>query len=554
MNSSKKQIDMLHDVDEIVDKEREILKKSSRYCACSRIGSLRLAYYNYFNIFEQINEKHLHRSHKGIRIVTFIDEGSLQIVKKFVESGVNVRHVKNMPPIDFALSDKEMIATLEKMRGDKTIKNLLVTNDSAYLEHFNSFFNELWNNGVDAKIRIAAIQQGIDSEGIEIIQDPFEIQKIGIELVNSANREILIIFSTEKAFHRQEQIGMMQYLEKAISRGVRVRILTPFDELIMKIVEALDETNMFNENTSLGSKRFEIRSIERQLQTRVTILVVDGRFSLVVELKDDSQKSSYEAMGVATYSNSKPTVISYVSIFESMWLLTELNQKLLFQDKAQKEFVDIAAHELRTPIQPIIGLSEILSLKLHNPEHRQLADGIVRNAKRLQRITEDILDVTRIESQSLRLNKQIINLAEVIREAVEDYSDQFSEKKEVIFNGADVYVYADKEKILQVVNNLLNNALKFMRQGKIEINVEVIGPMALTRVIDDGNGIDATILPRLFTKFCSNSANGTGLGLYISKNIIHAHGGDMWGENNFHRPGATFHFSLPIANFKKGLP
>jgi signal transduction histidine kinase len=548
MNSFTKQIEILDDVNKIIDKEKEILKRSSEYCACSKIGSLKLGYYNYFDIFAQINEKHLDGSHKGVRIVTFIDENSLQIVNKFVECGVNVKHVKNMPPIDFALSDRELIATLEKMRDDKTIKNLLVTNDPAYLDHFHSFFNELWNNGVDAKIRIAAIQQGISSEGIEIIQDPFEIQKIGIELVNSATKEILIIFSTENAFHRQEQIGMMQYIEKAISRGVRIRILTPFDELITKTVEALDKTLMIRATTSLGSKQFEIRSIERQLRTRVTILVVDGRFSLVVELRDDSQKSSHEAMGVATYSNSKPTVISYVSIFESMWLLTELNQKLLFQDRAQKEFVDIAAHELRTPIQPIIGLAELLSLKLENPEHRQLIDGIIRNGKRLQRITEDILDVTRIESQSLRLNKQIFNLDEVIRETVEDYSDHFNENRKIIFNGIDVHVYADKEKILQVVNNLLNNALKFTRQGKIEVRVVVRGSMAITSIIDDGTGIDAAILPRLFTKFCSNSANGTGLGLYISKNIIQAHGGDMWGENNSNKPGATFQFSLPIAN------
>ena len=74
--------------------------------------------YNYFDIFERINDKHLHRSHKGIKIVTSIDNTNLQIVKKFMESGVNVRHVKNMPPIDFALSDKEMIATLEKVRGE----------------------------------------------------------------------------------------------------------------------------------------------------------------------------------------------------------------------------------------------------------------------------------------------------------------------------------------------------------------------------------------------------------------------------------------------------
>ena len=177
------------------------------------------------------------------------------------------------------------------------------------------------------------------------------------------------------------------------------------------------------------------------------------------------------------------------------------------------------AHELRTPIQPIIGLSEILSLKLDNPEHHQLVEGIIRNAKRLQRITEDILDVTRIESRSLRLNKQIINLVEVIREAIEDYSDHITENRKIIFSGTDVYIDADKEKILQVVSNLLNNALKFTRQGNIEASVEVIGSMAVTRIIDEGTGIDATILPRLFTKFCTKSANVLVLGC-ISLKIL----------------------------------
>ena len=121
----------------------------------------------------------------------------------------------------------------------------MVTNEPAYLEHFNSFFNELWNNGVDAKIRIGAIEEGI-------------------ELVNSANKEILIIFSTPNAFHRQEQIGMMQYLKKAIGRQVRIRILTPFDESITEMVETLDRNIMFGDNISSGPKQFEIRSIERQ--------------------------------------------------------------------------------------------------------------------------------------------------------------------------------------------------------------------------------------------------------------------------------------------------
>jgi two-component system, OmpR family, sensor histidine kinase VicK len=155
---------------------------------------------------------------------------------------------------------------------------------------------------------------------------------------------------------------------------------------------------------------------------QVTILVVDRTYSLVIELKDDTKEISEEAIGLAAYSNSKSTVLSYVSIFESLWIQSKLREELLIRSLAQKEFINIAAHELRTPIQPILGLSEILRSRVGGEENQEFIDVIIRNAKRLQGLTEDILDITRIEGKALKLNRQSFLLAKTIREIVQDYT------------------------------------------------------------------------------------------------------------------------------------
>ena len=161
-------------------------------------------------------------------------------------------------------------------------------------------------------------------------------------------------------------------------------------------------------------------------------------------MKDDTEDNSYNASGLTTYSDSKSIVSSYISIFESFWQQSELykqleesnkqlglaNEQLKIHDKMQNEFINIAAHELRTPIQPILGLSEILRSRLRHArgggveEGQEIIDIIIRNAKRLQRLAEDILDATRIESQLLEINKERFDLNELISNAVQDYRNQ----------------------------------------------------------------------------------------------------------------------------------
>jgi len=286
-------------------------------------------------------------------------------------------------------------------------------------------------------------------------------------------------------------------------------------------------------------------------------LIADKKYSLTVELKDDSKQTSTGAIGLATYSDSPSTVLSYASIFESLWTQTELYQKLKELNKLKDEFVNIAAHELRTPIQPILGLAEILRSKLKDgEEEKEYVNVIIRNAKRLQRLTEDILDVTRIESNSLGLKKELFNLSEMISSAVSDYNNQAAEehkdtniKLEFVDSKEAIFIEADKGRISQVISNFLNNAIKLTNEGTVSVAAEVSNNNneIVVSVSDTGSGIDSQILPRLFTKFATKSDSGTGLGLYISKSIIEAHGGRIWGKSNYPEgKGATFAFSLPL--------
>jgi signal transduction histidine kinase len=248
---------------------------------------------------------------------------------------------------------------------------------------------------------------------------------------------------------------------------------------------------------------------------------------------------------------------------ESNKQLRKVNEQLKGYEKMQKDFINVAAHELRTPVQPILGLSEILLSKTDkDSEQRRLINVIFRNAKRLRQLTENILDVTRIESQLLKLNREQFNLNDVIIDCVndiritKDHNHNSKEKNVRIVlklqeNG--LIVNADKTRITQVIFNLLSNAIKFSPEngGLVSVSSEIKsdnrkGGQAIVSVIDNGPGIDSDFFPKLFSRFTSNSFSGTGLGLFVSKNIIMVHGGEIWGQNNRDERGATFSFSLPL--------
>ena len=567
-----KEIRVSQNANEILDTEREILAESNEFNACLKFSAMRLIYNNYFDLYQKTIVKYQNGLHKGIKWITSItDKNSAELARKFVDIGVQIRHVKNMPPIDFVVSDKQMVATIEKVdskggHGGK-IQNLLVSKESPYIQHFTSIFDELWNQGIDAIERIKDVEAGLDFD-IEVIQNTFRVQKVYLDTLDAAQNEILLILPTANAVIRQEKIGVTRLIINAAkNRKVKVRILMPAHESMQYVLQNLIEARQEN-NTS----NIDFRFIEQMPGTKATILVVDRKTSLVMELKDDSKLVFSEAIGLCTFSNSRPGIQSYVAIFENLWRQTELYQKLteLYEqlkthDKMQKEFINIAAHELRTPTQAILALANLIDR--HPDKRGEMIQAISRNAVRLQRLTNDILDVTRIESQTLNLNKERFDINDLIKDIVQDYrrqleKDTVNAKVLLLYNDdkinnedansrSDSIIEADKERISQVISNLLGNAIKFTQEGSIYIHISKDRDGYVTVAVKDtGAGIDDDILPRLFTKFASKSdIGGTGLGLFISKSIIEAHGGKIWAMNNVSNgsgeKGATFTFTLP---------
>jgi signal transduction histidine kinase len=223
----------------------------------------------------------------------------------------------------------------------------------------------------------------------------------------------------------------------------------------------------------------------------------------------------------------------------------------------QREFINVAAHELRTPVQPLLGIAELIKQSMNGKDSGEITrdelDMLERNAKRLERLSTDILEVSRIGSNSLRLNKELINLNQKIENVIVDIKPfiKNDQQIEIIFksktaNEQPILIEADRTRLFEVISNLLRNAIKFTKKGSILITLEEKEGQAVVGVKDTGTGIDAEILPRLFEKFATKSEQGTGLGLYISKAIIEAHGGKIWAKNNSDGKGATFSFSLPI--------
>jgi K+-sensing histidine kinase KdpD len=487
-----------------------------------------------------------------LRYLTEITKDNIAYCKELITIVDELRHLDGIKG-NFMISETEYLAPLILYEKDKTASQTIYSNVKELVEQQQYIFDTIWSKAIPAEQKIKEIEEGIEPEVIETIRDPIEVQLIGLELIKFATHEILVIFSTANAFHRQERAGAMELFKEATAeRHVKIRILTPMDDIIKEKEQKFKEQK----------HQIDIRNIDYPLQTKVTTLLVDRKFLLTVELKDDTKETSYEAIGLATYSNSKPTVLSYLSIFDTLWNqvdlygeLRDLYEQLKAHDKMQKEFINIAAHELRTPIQPILGLAEVLISKKGSIEqYNELIDAIIRNARRLQRLTEDILDVTRIESNSLTLNKQQFNLKDIITNTINDIivkKDFKSKNIKLLYEPKDIFVEADRSRLTQVISNLLSNSVKFTIKGTIKVTTKIKDDHnVILSIKDTGSGINSEILPRLFSKFATKSDIGTGLGLFIAKNIVEAHGGKISAENNPEGKGATFAIVLPVISLR----
>ena len=333
-----------------------------------------------------------------VRCLTDIRNENLEYCKEMLDElkHLEIRHMDGVKG-NFTIHDNGEIFIIFVDKTGEPVKDAIFSTHKGMVEAHLFTFENLWNQATPAHIRIKELERGIQPEVLQTIRDPNEILETGYKLVKSAKEEILIIFHTANALLRQEKAGGLNLLiESALKYRTRIKVLVPIENEIASTVRRLKKI-----------KGIQIRNIEHEMQTMMTILVVDRMNSLAIELKDDTKDYPEQAIGLATYSNSRSTVLSYVSIFETLWRQSELREELTVRSTAQRDFINIAAHELRNPIQPILGLSEILQhsdtfsgsdgTEFKMTDHqKEMIDIIARNARRLQRLAEDILDVTRI--------------------------------------------------------------------------------------------------------------------------------------------------------------
>jgi two-component system, OmpR family, sensor histidine kinase VicK len=529
---------IIENPDEVIKEIGRLTASSNKLDTCLTAGGLQYSHKYFFDLKKRLLDKQRRGEHEGIRYITNIDNDNVDVIKLYLDYGIQIRHVKNLPPMSFGVSDKEIAVTIEKMEGGNRVQSLLFSNEPLYVRHFTSLFEEIWRNGIDATAQIRNLKEGRGLANVDLILNPEESIRKAWTLVGSAKEEVLLMFSTASAFRRQVKMGGLQVVLRLIQENhATLKILIPDDGSAAELVEQI------NKVLPQGS----IRVMDSSLNTSITAVITDRKQLMLFELKDDTKETSYDAVGLALYLDSRTLAVSYASIFDNLWKQTELYEKLAVHDKMQKEFINIAAHELRTPIQPILGLSGALQDLIHKEPERVYVETILRNAKRLERLTEDLLDVTRIESYLLHLNKDLFNLNDVILAQINDYQVQANDNHiKLHYNQKDVIVDADKARITQVIANLLRNAISVAEGGRISITTDTKNDQVVISIRDTGSGISPEVYPKLFTKFATKSEKGTGLGLFISKSIIEAHGGRIWAENNKDDKGATFSFTLPL--------
>jgi two-component system, OmpR family, sensor histidine kinase VicK len=509
-----------------------------------------------------------------LRYITEIKTENVSFCKELLTSIVNeLRHLDGIKG-NFYVSEKEYIAPGALHEKDKPSSQIIKSNMKEIVEEQQYIFDTLWNKSIPAEDKIKEIEQEIEPEYFRVINDNEEATNILIDLVKNAQREILFLLPNDKALTRIDRLGLIDHLIDKCNNRInskeakgeegenefRAKIICPLSDANLNIV------NRILQNTSSSNN---IRIVNGN-NSSFGIIIVDNKKFLKAELREPEAEQFSEAIGLSFYSNSNPSVESYKLFFELLWNERTANEQFKLNDIMQREFINIAAHELRTPAQSVLGYAELmrenaLDKQAKIGESIEEIEAIYRNAIRLQKLTNDILDVSRIESQTLRLDKEVTNLNELIARIVQDYKSYLRRHSNSINNkespvqlfsytsDCELIVEADRGRINQAISNLINNAMKFTsrRGGIISVTTEKRNNKegnqeVIIAVKDTGEGIHHEIIPRLFTKFATRSSSGTGLGLYISKSIVEAHGGRIWAENNSDGKGATFSFSLSI--------
>jgi signal transduction histidine kinase len=552
--SAAEKTEVLYGLDNIINTHLQFLSKANRIDSCGddKAAPAIIEINAYKNLLFEIKSRGI-----KVRYITDITKYNVHYCKELMKFVDDTRHLDGIKS-NFSVSEAEYLDSITAVQKAQPTPHIIYSNVKDIVEQQKYVFESFWNKAMPAEQRIREIEEGIEPEFFEVIAEHKRTSQIFLDLAKSVKNEALFLFPNDKAMIRAYRLGVIDHLIKASQKqnSANIKIICPLSEensdIIRKIFEQAPNIKILNGTDSLYG-----------------MYIIDGEKIFRVEMREPKAETFAEAIGFALYSNRKNTVESFRSVYELLWNERVLNEELKktykMQNefiKMQQEFINIASHEMKTPTQAILAYSALIQ---SHPERRdEMIQAITRNAVRLQKLTEDILDVTRIESNTLQLKKEQFDLNEKIRNAINDASHVLDdsnnaikilfdpEPKKYVEDKQCTTIEADKLRIYQVIFNLLSNAIKFT--DKVAGNSISIAAMndeennqVIVSVKDTGQGIDPEILQKLFTKFATKSHTGTGLGLFISKSIVEAHGGRIWAENNKDgKRGATFYFSLPL--------
>jgi signal transduction histidine kinase len=542
-----------------------------------------------------------------------ITADNLEYCKEMLEFS-EIRHLEGMKG-NFEVADQKEYVAVATLHKAQPIPQLIFSNVPEIVEQQQFVFDTLWEKGIPSEQRITEIEKGSKTSVTTVFNEYENAKKKEFEIIRKANKEIQIIYSTASAFHLQEKSGTLELLKEMSDQkeNLKISILVPIDNSVKKSLSLGLLTDTFNNN------KIQIQDIAPSIDIKIKSLVVDKKECLIMEVKklEEEAKKTNPPIGYSIYSNSIPTVLSYSSIFEMICNQSVLAQELKHEGEIKDDFINTAAHELRTPTQAITGHTEMndelfvdylsnrqimtkeelerIMIKLY--EHHE---SISRNASRLNILTNNLLDVARLESNNsgdVILHKEKVDLVKEINGLIEtEFSHKVRDKgiKMNFINnslGEHCWVYSDKLRLNQILGNLIDNAVKFTKKddsihimiqnsNDFELNlneakvdeanpvtkntvskpddlikedrnsekegkkIETEEQLIYVGISDTGKGISPKIMPKLFEKFTTDSDFGTGLGLFITRKLVEAHGGKIWAFNN-DGIGSTFVFSIP---------
>ena len=472
--------------------------------------------------------------------------------------------INNVPR--FSISLPILINDVSKNDGINRTFSFNNTNNE-FIPTINGF-KKIFNGIIEASVRIDKLEKLLELSMLSSEQNE----------VTLLDRNEMIMFNAKK-----DLIGKNFFSDTVQSSILNPLPLKELENVNKFVKDALNgKSGIYNLNTTSQTSTFSARPISLEGDQFMTLLInkpynIDAEVIYFLNLQRNFSTitiliivfvSSILGYFLFTWNKRLQTKVNNqtIKLNQNIKQLKEANKQLKVHDKLQKEFLNITAHELRTPIQSIMGYAEMI--KSFPEKTSAYLQPIERNAQRLYKLIQDILDITKIESGNLVLNKTQFDLQEKINNVLKDLKtakkiDGINQDVQIIVHPSDSFkVFADKERIYQVISNLIRNATRFTsgNEAKIEIILSKVkkdkedNEWISVKIRDNGTGIDPEILPRLFSKFTTKSEfGGTGLGLYISKKIIEAHNGTIIGYNNNLNgkiKGATFEFILPLYKSK----